>query len=105
MAILLKKQAQEPKQTLAKQESVQTNLTASNEQDDGLNLNFGDQQRCDLLYGESGVGKTENLGLAALYVWEKYGKISRLVSADGGGWKPLQPYIDLGIIVPLSINA
>lgn len=51
------------------------------------------------------MGKTENLGLAALYVWEKYGKVTRLASADGGGWKPLQPYIDLGIIQPFSLNA
>lgn len=77
----------------------------STSDDDGLQLNFGEQARCDLLYGESGVGKTENLGLAAKYVWEKFGKTSRLVSADGGGWKCLQPYIDLGIIEPLSINA
>lgn len=59
--------------------------------------------RCDLLYGPSGVGKTENLGLAAKYIWEKYGLITRLVSADGGGWKSIQPYIDLGIIKPYSI--
>lgn len=74
-------------------------------EDESLYLGFGDQARCDLIYGESGTGKTENLGPIAKYVWEKYGKISRLVSADGGGWKPLQPYIDLGYIQAISINA
>jgi len=73
--------------------------------DDGLRIDQGEMNRCDLIYGASGTGKTENLGLAAKYVWEKYGKITRLASADGGGWKPLQPYIDLGIIQPFSLNA
>jgi hypothetical protein len=69
-----------------------------------ITFDLSETNRCDLLYGPSGSGKTENIGLLALYVWEKYGKITRLASADGGGWKPLQPYIDLGIIKPLSLN-
>lgn len=72
--------------------------------EDGLRLGSEKQTRCDLLYGPSGAGKTENLGLLALYVWEKYGLITRLISADGGGWGPLNPYVELGIIEPFSLN-
>lgn len=65
---------------------------------------FADQQRADLWYGASGTGKTENLGLAALELWEEHGLVTRFISADGGGWKPLNPYVRLGIIQPISIN-
>jgi hypothetical protein len=39
----------------------------------------------------------------AKWVWNKYHKKTRLVSADGGGWSPLQSYIDLGIVEPFSL--
>jgi len=61
------------------------------------------------LYGVSDAGKTAQLGRFARYVYEKTGKITRLVGADNGGWAPLQSYIDLGIIeawslLPLAVS-
>lgn len=56
------------------------------------------------LYGRSGTYKTSQIGFLAQYIFEKTnGKILRLVSADGGGWKPIQPFIDAGLIEAFSI--
>lgn len=56
------------------------------------------------LYGRSGTFKTSQVGFLAQYIFEKTnGKILRLVSADGGGWKPIQPFIDAGLIEAFSI--
>ncbi len=57
-----------------------------------------------LIYGESGTFKTTAIGFFAEYIWRKYGKRTRLVSADGGGWFPVQKYVDAGIIEPYSVS-
>lgn len=56
-----------------------------------------------LVYGESGTFKTSNIGRFARYIYEKTGKPTRLISADGGGWMPVQAEIDAGIIDALRI--
>lgn len=56
-----------------------------------------------LVYGETGTFKTSNVGRFARYMYEKTGKPTRLVSADGGGWMPVQAEIDAGIIDALRI--
>jgi energy-coupling factor transporter ATP-binding protein EcfA2 len=57
------------------------------------------------IYGESGTGKTTQVGFLARYLYEKTGKKTRLISADGGGWNPVQPYIDAGIIEAFGLSA
>src|SRR5690349_9943497 len=56
-----------------------------------------------LLYGRSGTYKTTQIGYLAWWVWQKFRKRTRLVSADGGGWAPIQKFIDAGIIDACSI--
>jgi hypothetical protein len=65
-----------------------------------------------LIYGESGTTKTTNVGEFAKFIYQytakKYGKgrTTRLITADGGGYRPIQPYIDAGIIdPPIHLNA
>lgn len=58
-----------------------------------------------LIYGDSDSGKTTQLGFIAQYIYKKYGKKSRLISADGGGWEPLQHLVQEGIVAPLDITA
>ncbi len=57
------------------------------------------------VYGGTGSFKTAQLHFLAKYVYEKWGKITRLASCDGGGWKPLDPDVEAGLIVPWSISA
>lgn len=59
--------------------------------------------KAGLIYGQSDTGKTSQIGFMAKYIWKKYHKKTRLISADGGGWAPLQSYIDLGVIEPYSL--
>lgn len=59
--------------------------------------------KADCLYGATGTRKTSNIGLAALYVLEKYGKRTRLISADGGGWQPIDSLVQEGIVEPWMI--
>lgn len=60
--------------------------------------------KADLIYGATGTYKTSNIGRAALYAYEKYGLKTRLVSADGGGWEPIQSLVDAGIIQAWAIR-
>lgn len=60
--------------------------------------------KADLFYGASGTTKTSNIGRAALYILKKYGKRTRLVSADGGGWEPIDPLVQEGIVIPWAIR-
>jgi len=57
-----------------------------------------------VLYGASKTYKTWNLGLLAKYIYEKTGKPSLLITADGGGFKPIQKFVDAEIIMPLVIT-
>lgn len=59
---------------------------------------------CGVLYGASKTFKTWNFGLLAKYIYEKTGKPSLLITADGGGYKPIQKFVDAEIIIPLSIT-
>lgn len=60
--------------------------------------------KADLLYGSSGTLKTTNIGKAALWAHKKYGKPTRLVSADGGGWQPIESLVSAGIVIPWMIR-
>lgn len=51
-----------------------------------------------MIYGPSGSYKTTNVGFFAKYIYEAYGKKTLMITADGGGWQPIQPLIDLGVI-------
>lgn len=56
--------------------------------------------KADLVYGASKTRKTSNIGLMALYVYKKYGKVTRLVTLDGGGYDPVMSLVNEGIIIP-----
>lgn len=51
-----------------------------------------------LIYGDTGDGKTALIGELAEHEIATRGKITRLYSADRGGWLTIQPYVNLGII-------
>ena len=51
-----------------------------------------------LLYGNSGVGKTAQLGKLAEEVYITTGKKTRIYTVDFGGTNTINPYVDLGII-------
>lgn len=53
-----------------------------------------------LIYGPSGSYKSTAGAHFSHYIYEKTGKATLLFSQDGGGWQPMQPEIDAGIIVP-----
>lgn len=56
-----------------------------------------------LLYGDSGDGKTAQVGALAEYVYLTLGKKkTRLYCADPGGWATIQPYVSLGIVEPID---
>lgn len=57
-----------------------------------------------VLYGQSKTYKTWNLGMLAKYIYEKTGKPICFVTADGGGYKPIQEIVDTEIIQPLVIT-
>jgi hypothetical protein len=57
-----------------------------------------------LCYGSTGTRKTSNCGAFARYVFELTRQPVRYITADGGGWEPIQPYIDAGVIIPLRLS-
>lgn len=58
-----------------------------------------------VVFGDSGLFKTSNAGFAAKYEYEKTGgKIVRYISADGGGYRPIQPLVDAGIVEPFRLS-
>lgn len=57
-----------------------------------------------LIYGESGTYKTTNAGFFARWIYKRYGKRTRMVSADGGGWAPIQHYVNAGLIIPYAVG-
>ncbi len=58
-----------------------------------------------LIFGDSGAWKTTQIGFASLYLYERTGgKIVRAIYSDKGGWKPIQSYVDAGIIEPYFID-
>lgn len=59
---------------------------------------------CGLLYGAMNTTKTTNLGRIARYLYEKYGLVSRLISADNE-YDTLEDLIDAGVIEPFAISS
>ena len=55
-----------------------------------------------LLYGDSGDGKTAQVGELAEHVMITTGKRTRLYCADSGGWATVQPYVNLKVIEPID---
>lgn len=51
-----------------------------------------------VLYGPTGTRKTSQIGEFAKYIYKTTGKQTRMISADGGGWAPVQDLINAGII-------
>lgn len=59
-----------------------------------------------LLYGASGSGKSTQIGELAELVYQRSNgqQIVRLYTADGGGYKTLQPHINLGLIEVVDLR-
>src|SRR5215469_2398658 len=56
-------------------------------------------------YGGTGTIKTAQLRYVSKYIYEHYGKRSRLASCDGGGWKTLEPDVKAGLIEAWGIRS
>lgn len=59
--------------------------------------------RVCLLYGNSGTFKTTQMGFAAKWIYEKYGKITRMITAET--FEAVMPYRDAGIIDLISLRS
>ena len=61
--------------------------------------------RCDtsLWYGETGAGKTAQIGEIARWEFGRTGRITRLISADSG-WDPIEDLIAIGVIEAWNIQ-
>ena len=46
-----------------------------------------------VLYGVSGMAKTSNAGFYAKYIYATMGKMTRMISADKGGYSPILPLV------------
>ena len=57
-----------------------------------------------VLYGSSKTYKTWQLGMLSKYIYEKTGKPSRMITADGGGYKPIEKFVKAGLIEPLVVT-
>jgi len=51
---------------------------------------MAERARTILIYGESGNAKTSQCVFIAKYINKKFGKKTRLISSDGGGWTPVE---------------
>jgi hypothetical protein len=60
--------------------------------------------RADLFYGDTNTTKTTQLAWTADYLRQKYGKPSRLVSADPAGWESIQDAVDDGTIEAFALG-
>ena len=58
-------------------------------------------------YGESGSTKTSQLANFAKWLYEKTGKRTRLITGDGGGFKPIEDagLIEFGIVEVMDLTA
>jgi hypothetical protein len=56
------------------------------------------------IYGESNTFKSTAGKHFSHYIYEVSGKKTLLVSMDGGGWVPMRPEIEAGVIVPYRCN-
>lgn len=71
-----------------------------------LVLDYGEPLNLDpllrmLIIADTGAGKTSQIGLLAEYIKATEDKDTILFTADKGGFQPIRPYIDLGIIKPV----
>lgn len=56
------------------------------------------------LYGDSGDGKTTQLGVLAEFRYRTLGRKTRVYSTDLGGWETIKPYIRLGIMEVIDLT-
>lgn len=62
------------------------------------------RKRTILFYGRTRSGKSTQIGQLAEYVYKTEGKKTRLYTADRGGYDPIRPYVDLGIIEVIEMG-
>ena len=60
--------------------------------------------KADLIYGASDSGKTKNIGDAVDYILRRYSKLSRIITADGGGVGPLGGMAKSGLLEVWAIG-
>src|ERR1700689_2850653 len=60
--------------------------------------------KADAIYASTGCGKTSQIGIAAERWWTKFGKRTRLITADPGGYGVLDAHVEAGIIIPWVLN-
>src|SRR5579863_254029 len=60
--------------------------------------------RSGIIYGDSNTGKSTAAKHFSHYIYERTGKCTLLLSMDGGGWGPMQPEIDAGVISAYRCN-
>src|SRR5882672_129271 len=60
--------------------------------------------KSDCCYGRTGATKTSQVGHLAEYIMSKYGLKTRLLSADPGGWKPIEHLVEAGYIEPYQVS-
>lgn len=57
-----------------------------------------------VIYGDSGTFKSTAAKHFSHYIYETTGKSTLLLSMDGGGWVPMRPEVEAGIILPYRCN-
>ena len=62
---------------------------------------MAERAKTALIYAESDGAKTSQAIFIAKYVYKKYGKKTRLISSDGGGWSPVE---DEGLVYHPKTN-
>lgn len=60
--------------------------------------------RSGIIFGDSGTGKSTAAKHFSHYIYERTHKLTLLLSLDGGGWGPMQPEIDAGLINAYRCN-
>jgi hypothetical protein len=61
--------------------------------------------KADLVYSQTGVGKSYQIAKAADRMWTKYHKRTRLINGDtGGGEDTMGDLVDEGIIIPVNVT-
>jgi hypothetical protein len=60
--------------------------------------------KSDCVYGRTGSTKTAQVGHLAEYIHNKYGKKTRLLSADPSGWVTVDYLVEAGLIEPYQVS-
>jgi hypothetical protein len=58
-----------------------------------------------LIFADSGDGKTTQTGCLAEKLFVEKGLRTRVYSADGGGWDPVKPYVEAGVMEIVDLTA